>query len=102
LKLIPFDQLRPQKGIGYCRDHLRRKVRSGEFPKPISLSNRRIAWREDEIDEWLATRPRPGHCPTKDLGGFDEKPESTSFSAAERNREDRAPIGQTDLDHTSN
>jgi Prophage CP4-57 regulatory protein (AlpA) len=58
LKLIPFDRLKPDKGINYCRDHIRRKVKAGEFPKPIELSDRRIAWREDEIDEWLASRPR--------------------------------------------
>lgn len=58
MKLIPFDRLKPDKGIDYCRDHLRRKVKAGEFPTPVSLSDRRIAWREDEIDDWLASRPR--------------------------------------------
>ena len=58
MKLIPFDRLKPDKGINYCRDHLRRKVKGGAFPKPIELSDRRIAWREDEIDDWLASRPR--------------------------------------------
>jgi len=58
LKLIPFYRLKPEKGIDYCRDHLRRKVKAREFPEPIALSNRRIAWRENEIDAWLASRPR--------------------------------------------
>jgi predicted DNA-binding transcriptional regulator AlpA len=58
LKLISFDQLKPAKGIDYCRDHLRRKWKAGEFPKPVALSDRRIAFREDEIDNWLASRPR--------------------------------------------
>jgi prophage regulatory protein len=56
LKVISFDQLEPKKGIRYCRDHLRRKIRAGEFPKPVALSDRRIAWIEAEVDEWLATR----------------------------------------------
>jgi hypothetical protein len=56
LKLLPFDQLRPQKGIPYCRDHLRRKIRAGEFPKPVALSDRRIAWIEAEVDDWLVAR----------------------------------------------
>jgi prophage regulatory protein len=53
LKLIDFKQLRPTKGITYCRDHLRRKWKSGEFPKPIAISLSRIAWIESEIDQWL-------------------------------------------------
>ena len=64
MKLITFDQLAPDKGIPYCRDHLRRKVKAGEFPKPIALSDSRIAWREDEVDDWLASRPR------RDSGGL--------------------------------
>jgi prophage regulatory protein len=27
------------------------------FPKPVSLGGRSIAWREAEVDEWVATRP---------------------------------------------
>jgi predicted DNA-binding transcriptional regulator AlpA len=56
MRLIPFDRLAPDKGIHYCRDHLRRKCKAGEFPKPISISDKRIAWAEDEIDQWLATK----------------------------------------------
>jgi prophage regulatory protein len=55
-KLIDFKQLRPEKGIPYCRDHLRRKADAGEFPQPIAISPRRIAWVESEIDEWVAAK----------------------------------------------
>jgi predicted DNA-binding transcriptional regulator AlpA len=61
-KLIDFKSLGPTKGINYSRDHLRRKWKSGEFPKPIVLSktkssnNRRICWIESEIDDWIAAR----------------------------------------------
>lgn len=56
MRLISFERLRPEKGIDYSRDHLRRKVAAGEFPKPISVSSARIAWIEEEIDRWLAER----------------------------------------------
>jgi prophage regulatory protein len=56
LRIIDFKRLGPEKGIGYSRDHLRRKVKAGEFPKPIPVSDHRIAWIEAEVDEWLATR----------------------------------------------
>jgi prophage regulatory protein len=58
MKLLDFKSLGPVKGIGYSRDHLRRKVKAGEFPAPVALSDRRIAWRESEVDAWLASRPR--------------------------------------------
>jgi len=56
VKLIDFKRLGPTKGISYSRDHLRRKVKAGEFPKPIPVSDRRIAWIETEIDDWLSAR----------------------------------------------
>jgi prophage regulatory protein len=56
LKIITFDQLGSIKGIFYSRDHLRRKVKADEFPKPITVSDRRIAWIEAEVDAWLAAR----------------------------------------------
>ena len=56
MKLIDYKTLSPSKGINYSRDHLRRKVKAGEFPKPIPVSERRIAWIETEIDDWLAAR----------------------------------------------
>jgi predicted DNA-binding transcriptional regulator AlpA len=58
MKLIDFKSLGPAKGINYSRDHLRRKCKADEFPKPIALSDHRIAWRESEVDDWLASRPR--------------------------------------------
>jgi predicted DNA-binding transcriptional regulator AlpA len=60
VRLIDFKSLGPAKGINYSRDHLRRKCKAGEFPKPIALSDHRIAWRESEVDDWLASRPRRG------------------------------------------
>jgi prophage regulatory protein len=56
MRLIDFKRLGPEKGIGYSRDHLRRKVKDGEFPQPVSISSRRIAWIETEIDRWLADK----------------------------------------------
>jgi prophage regulatory protein len=58
MRLIPFDRLAPDKGIRYSRDHLRRKCKAGEFPNPVSLSGKRIAWDEAEIDAWIAAKVR--------------------------------------------
>jgi prophage regulatory protein len=56
MRVIPYDRLKPDKGIGYSRDHLRRKCAAGEFPQPIPISDRRIAWDEAEVDRWLVER----------------------------------------------
>lgn len=34
-----------------------RLVRAGDFPRPVNLGTRRVAWFEDEIDQWITTRP---------------------------------------------
>jgi predicted DNA-binding transcriptional regulator AlpA len=62
MKLIDFKSLGPAKSINYSRDHLRRKCKAGEFPKPILLSGHRIAWIEAEVDEWLADMARARRC----------------------------------------
>lgn len=56
MKLLTFDELKSLKGIRYTRRHLTRKCDAGEFPRPLRLSPKRIAWPEDEIDAWLAAR----------------------------------------------
>jgi predicted DNA-binding transcriptional regulator AlpA len=53
MRLLTFTELQRQKGIPYCRDHLRRLVKAGQFPLPIVLGARRIAWSEDEVDAYL-------------------------------------------------
>lgn len=57
MKVVGFSQLKPIYGIPYTRDHLRRKVKAGEFPPPIQLSERMIAWREEDVEEWIRSRP---------------------------------------------
>lgn len=55
--LIRAIQLRKELGnIGNTT--LRRWVREGNFPKPIKLGANCVAWRRDEVDTWLESRPR--------------------------------------------
>ena len=35
-----------------------RKINSGEFPSPVDLGGKSKRWREDELIEWLESRPR--------------------------------------------
>ena len=43
-----------EKGIVYSKNHIRRLVKAGKFPAPIYLSERRPAWTEGALDEWIA------------------------------------------------
>ena len=56
VKLIDFKSLAPAKGSNSSRDHLRRKCKAGEFPKPVRVSEHRIGWVEAEVDAWLAAK----------------------------------------------
>ena len=39
-----------------------RKVKDGTFPKPVSIGANRIAWRESDIEGWIAA------CATSQAG----------------------------------
>jgi predicted DNA-binding transcriptional regulator AlpA len=41
------------RGIKYSRTQLWRLWNSGQFPRPLKLSQSRNAWTEDEINAWI-------------------------------------------------
>lgn len=44
--------------IPYCRVHVSRLEKAGQFPKRLQLGPGRVAWDSGEVQEWLASRPR--------------------------------------------
>jgi len=46
------------RATGKSRVQLWRDIRAKRFPAPIELGPNSVAWFEDEINEWLASRPR--------------------------------------------
>lgn len=42
---------------GLSRTSIYREVKAGKFPAPVQLSERTVAWRSNEVDTWIATRP---------------------------------------------
>jgi predicted DNA-binding transcriptional regulator AlpA len=42
--------------VRFSKSQLWRLVRSGQFPKPIRLSERTTAWDSQAIDTWLAAK----------------------------------------------
>ncbi len=53
MRLLSYPQLR-ERGVPYTREHLRRLIADNRFPAPVALSNKRIAWVEDEVSDWIA------------------------------------------------
>lgn len=42
--------------IGLRRSKLYAMVRAGEFPAPVKLSSRAVAWRASEVHAWIEAR----------------------------------------------
>ena len=49
---------------GLSRSTLYRQMGEGAFPRPLRVGVRAVRWRESEIEDWLASRPRAtGYAP---------------------------------------
>jgi prophage regulatory protein len=44
--------------VGLSNTTIWRERRAGRFPQPVRVSPGRVAWRESEITDWIATRQR--------------------------------------------
>lgn len=44
------------EALGMSRPHLYQLVKRGEFPKPIKLGARAVAWPAQAIEAWIAGR----------------------------------------------
>ena len=54
-RLLTFDDL-VTAGYVSNRVTLTRRIKRGEFPAPIRISSRNVAWLKREVDEWEAIR----------------------------------------------
>jgi prophage regulatory protein len=54
LKLLRLPQVLQR--VATSRASLYAKVQRGEFPKPISLGGRAVAWPQHEVDAWIEAR----------------------------------------------
>ena len=44
--------------VGLSKSTMWRLIKVGQFPKPLSLGPRAVGWVEEEIDQWISSRPR--------------------------------------------
>jgi predicted DNA-binding transcriptional regulator AlpA len=57
VKLYTFQDLKREWGIPYCRVHIYRLVKSGQFPKPFKFTPcGKNIWTHDQLNELVRTR----------------------------------------------
>lgn len=59
-KLISWTEV--EAAVPYSRVHIWRLIRKGEFPAPVSLGARKVAFRESEVAAWLESRETVGYA----------------------------------------
>lgn len=52
--LLRLDQVRVRTGLS--RSSVYAKVATGDFPKPVAIGSRAVAWIESEVSAWIQTR----------------------------------------------
>ncbi|HLJ21489.1 MAG TPA: AlpA family phage regulatory protein [Stellaceae bacterium] len=82
-RLLRFREIR-ERGCP-SRASVSRRVRDGSFPAPVQIGEHSIAWREHEIEQWLANRPRVSYAPAA------AEPQSKPVVAPARGRPRRQP-----------
>lgn len=45
-----------QQRVPFSRSTIYAKVRSGDFPAPVKISDNRVAWDAAAIDNWIADK----------------------------------------------
>ena len=53
-RLIRRKEVQTKTGLGASSIYA--MMKNGEFPQCLNLSERRVAWIESEIDQWIANR----------------------------------------------
>lgn len=43
--------------VGLARSTIYKKMKEGDFPPPVRLTNNTVAWRERDVEEWIESRP---------------------------------------------
>jgi prophage regulatory protein len=63
IRLIRLPQVKQR--TGYSRSSIYAKISLGEFPAPVNLGARAVAWIDTEIDEWISHRVKASRGGTR-------------------------------------
>ncbi|NNK95721.1 MAG: AlpA family transcriptional regulator [Desulfobacterales bacterium] len=47
-----------EQSCGLKKSTIYAQIKEGTFPRPVKLGARSVAWRSNEVDEWIQARPR--------------------------------------------
>jgi prophage regulatory protein len=53
-RMVRWPEVRELTGIS--RTTAWREIRGGRFPNPVKLTTHSVAWRQSEIESWIASR----------------------------------------------
>ena len=57
-RLLTYQQVMAYCGLSRSTIYRMMRQRPPTFPTPIKLSQRAVRWKESELSQWVATRPR--------------------------------------------
>lgn len=49
-----------EERLGLSRSTIYAAMQKGEFPRPLRIGKRAVAWECSKIEEWLSARPQGG------------------------------------------
>jgi predicted DNA-binding transcriptional regulator AlpA len=55
-RFISYAELKERYGLPWTRQHVDRLVKADKFPPKINLTEHRVGWWSDQIEEWIAAR----------------------------------------------
>ena len=58
--LLRLDELTSEVKLG--ESTIKQKVKDGNFPKPIKIGARAMAWKRSDIEGWIDTLSRASDC----------------------------------------
>ncbi|WP_235180652.1 helix-turn-helix transcriptional regulator [Ralstonia insidiosa] len=44
--------------VGLKKTAIYALIRTGDFPAPVALTSRSVAWRSDDVDRWIESRAK--------------------------------------------
>ncbi len=55
-RFISYPELKDRYGLPWTRQHVDRLVKANKFPQKINLTEHRVGWWSDQVEEWLESR----------------------------------------------
>jgi prophage regulatory protein len=49
-----------EQNTGFKRANIYKQIKLGNFPKPVKIGSRAVAWRESDIQGWIDSRTSEG------------------------------------------